>query len=235
MDEHSAATSVLRRAEIFTPLEVAEAPDSIGLYAWYGSIGAGPNDWTLRIGTDGEDAGEVACSLHVQAQTDSHVRPPIILSGQTTFSERWAGEIRSDRREKGEAGAPLHQVLQAASKRKLLLDLLEDTAPVLWAPLYIGIAVDQSLRERLGQHVKDLLKWHNRVSKKPEIRDRLQQKPKNFAIRAIAAGFGPARLRVWTFDVGGAYEGYDDDSKRDVIRAAEGLLNQWHRPILGER
>ena len=130
----------------------------------------------------------------------------------------------------------LQASLESRDARLLMVKALEIAMPVLSAPIYVGVAT--CLNTRLSQHVNDINKLSSAVNDDPEVRQRLREKGKsNFAQRAVAAGFTPESLQVWTCNLDLLIEDLESQSHdaRAVAEAVEWLLNRWHRPYLGRR
>ncbi len=244
--------SLLKHVEAFSCLDVDEAPDSPGLYAWYGTLKAGPQDWEMKL-SNGDDLGHRACRTLLQKHTTRHASPPLTLEGRGAFTTMWKGDLRDTTAETlagildQEASTPeyaaggeqypsqLHEVLSLPRTREILLKVLQVATPILAAPVYIGVAT--SLRTRLRQHTETLYKLSKHVDKNPDARRELQKLQKStFASRAISIGFSPDSLTAWTLNLASVYPKKEDqDALRMVAESAEWLLNRWYRPMLGRR
>lgn len=77
--------SVLKHVEAFSCLDVDEAADNPGVYAWYGALKAGPQDWEMKL-LNGDDLGLRACRLLLQKHTTRHASPPITLEARGAFT-----------------------------------------------------------------------------------------------------------------------------------------------------
>jgi len=244
--------SLLKHVEAFSCLDIDDAPESPGLYAWYGILKVGPQDWEMKL-ANGDDLGHKACRSLLQKHTTRHASPPLSLEGRGTFASMWRGDLRdmtaetlgallaedisADGNATGGESYPsqLNEVLGSSRTREILLKVLQVATPILAAPVYIGVA--KSLRSRLKQHTDLLFKLSKYVSKNPEARRELVNAPKStFASRAISMGFTVDTLTVWTLNLASVYpEKEDQDVLRAVAETAEWLLNRWYRPMLGKR
>lgn len=243
----------LRHLDMFTCLEVDEAPDKPGLYAWYGLLKVGPQDWEVSL-VDGEDAGQRACRTLLQRHTARYTRLPLNLEAQGTFGSSWKGKLHDltaeklrgilagdqpkdigDNNENKAYQTAIENVLSSSMLRKVMLEVLQVATPILTAPVYIGVA--SSLRTRLRQHTEQLFRFSEAVARSPDARETLINASKStFASRALSMGFTPDTLTVWTLNLAPMYPDKEDqEALRTVAEACEWLLNRWHRPILGKR
>jgi hypothetical protein len=232
--------------------ELDQAPDSTGLYAWYGMLRSGRGTWGVHI-QQGADQGEARSRRALHLHADHFASAPLDVTVESAFSARWSGELLDDtsaslratlenneeltRGGGDRAAAPkLQATLHTSTMRKTLFDVLERSAPILSAPLYMGVA--ESLRGRLATHAHNL-QVHLRHSARDSNYFNNLDDPKargTFAFRAARKGFSPDSLEVWVLDLAAfAEEGMDDLQLREVAEASEWLLNRWHRPQLGRR
>lgn len=249
----------LKYVSVYSCLNVDDATEGPGLYAWYGILSAGPRDWQLQL-RDGEDQGEAACRNLLQKHCSRFDSPPLQLDARGTFSTRWRGDLRDIssqrisstlngasvtdedspwRREesKGEEDRAriLSDTLRSEVDRRLLLSTLALATPILSAPIYIGVAT--RLRQRLRQHVDSLIKFFEATSRNPALKEQLMQhKRTTFASRAIAMGFTPDMLSVWTLPLSLIGEDeHEEERLRAIAEVVEWFLNRWNRPLLGKR
>jgi len=244
-------TDPFERFGRYTCMTVDEAPAGVGLYAWYASLAAGPKDWEAEL-EQGVDVGAQRLRALLGRHTARYAAPPLELSARGTFSTVWSGSLsdetavpiaRTLQRAPAESAsdydatrAPcLQESLDSPALRQKLVTALEAALPVLSAPLYIGVAT--CLRERLSTHVHQFQEFSARASKDPSVRESLRRARKSsFATRAVAMGYTPAQLVVWTLSLDEIIEEDAPPEKlRLVAEAAEWLLNRWHRPFLGRR
>lgn len=232
--------------------ELDQAPDSPGLYAWYGVLRSGRGTWGVNI-RQGRDEGEAHSRRALSLHTEHFASAPLTVTAESAFSASWSGELLDDtyaslqatlesnkeriREESDPERAPkLQNTLQTPAMRKTLFDVLERSAPILSAPLYIGVA--HSLRDRLGVHANEL-QLHLRHSASNSNYFNNLDDPKargTFAFRAARQKFSPDSLEVWVLDLAAVAEkGMDVLQLREVAEASEWLLNRWYRPQLGRR
>jgi hypothetical protein len=225
--------------------EVDDAPDGPGLYAWYGQIAIGHPDWNPPGCDDYEGANRLLRLLIKHSQR--FVGGQIDVGATYSFDAKWFGRLEDraaeeftdilsqsgPRKQKKDPFFALKTIVADPASRRILVNLLSTTTPNITAPIYIGKA--KSLRNRLLQHTRQILRLHERVLQNPEFRDRLPLKPR-FADRAVSLGFSPSLLHVFTWDL---TPFVSDAMSRETLvrlaRALETLLNRWHRPLLGRK
>ena len=232
--------------------DIDNAPESPGLYSWYGLLRSGRGTWGKHV-EEGTDHGEGRSRRALRLHTEHYATAPLEVSVRTAFSAAWCGTLDdksvtslcstlenaedASLEESDRVAAPkLQSTLQSPKMRELLFDVLQQSAPVFSAPLYVGVA--ESLRTRLRRHAHNL-NVHARLSvNRPDYFDNITD-PKivgTFAFRAARQGFSPDSLEVWILDLSrfsGA--GHTERQLREVAEACEWLLNRWHRPQLGRR
>jgi hypothetical protein len=232
--------------------ELEQAPESPGLYAWYGVLRSGRGTWGVNI-EHGADQGESHSRRALNRHTEHFANAALDVTVESAFSASWSGALEdgtlasqraviqnAEKHNLGEsdrAAAPkLQTTLHTPIMRKTLFDVLERSAPIFSAPLYIGVA--ENLRSRLKTHAHNL-NVHSRRSATTSNYFKNVTDAKTlgtFAFRAARQGFSPDNLEVWVLDVAAvAEEGRDVHQLREVAEACEWLLNRWHRPQLGRR
>ncbi len=251
----SSVPDALRHLCVFSCLNVDDAPEEPGLYAWYGLLNAGECDWKMLL-VEGEDRGNDASRNLLQRHTARSSSPPLKLQARGTFSAHWTGELRDASSERLTAvlwgkhmniqqdlGASdddkyhqkLQEVLLSEKLREKLFFILQVATPILSAPIYIGVATN--LRIRLKQHTDALFKLAHASPNELSAEDRKRLiEDGRFAARAIGMGFSPDNLSVWTLGLDAVYSGGENtEVLRKVAETAEWLLNRWHKPLLGRR
>lgn len=222
--------------------KVDEAPNSAGLYAWYGRLSVGAADWDDR---------ETKCNSTAQSQLLGALRDhsvkfqqqPLEMEALANFSTRWVGGLKPALPENwdeepeglwsGSVNHPISHVTSSNPGREELLGLLNNVLPVFSSPLYIGLAIDQTLKSRLQQHRSKLRRHWDGVSRDPDYPARI--KPENFADRAIKVGFSPRDLYFYTIHIETESEEISKVRHEELLRSAEWLLNRWANPILGRK
>lgn len=228
----------------YSMLDVDQAPESPGIYAWYVKFLATQQDWRLRASPDGDLA--IGGFLGLIEKYARYYEPvPIELSGRGSYGARWEGEIARDYalgdrdEESGESAKStkferLIDSLDTESRRKILAHALESSAPVFSAPLYIGVAED--LRSRLRQHRRDFSRASEWLHDHPEDSEEIRLRGKNFGHRAAARGIAMEHLDVWVLDLAEEQNsGLSVDQLRSMAESVEWLLHRLYTPILGRQ
>ncbi|WP_436851632.1 hypothetical protein [Nocardiopsis dassonvillei] len=228
-------------------LELELVPASPGIYAWYVSFHAGPQDWKTRpVGN--EDTSVLGFLRLLREYASYFAPPPIELKGSAAYGGAWDGKLELDRgMADPEAEAPegssdrqfkdyeaLSEVVSSEKGRKILSEMLGQITPVFSAPLYIGVADD--LRSRLLQHRTNYNKAMHWLRENPHHTERLRADAKNFGQRAASRGISMENLEAWVIDVS-SLDGESADSAptRASTRSAEWFLHRTFSPILGKR
>ena len=232
--------------------DIDSAPESPGLYAWYGVLRSGKGTWGADY-CEGADQGEARSRRALQLHTEHFANAPLSIAVKSAFSASWTGVIGDDAGssmravldltdentidESDRKNAPkLQASLHAPRMRELLFSMLERSTPVVSAPLYIGVA--QNLRERLQKHAHNIMVHSRRASATSAYFDNVTEPSvlNSFAFRAAKQGFSSDNLEVWLLEPTGYDESKMDLTQlREVAEACEWLLNRWHRPPLGRR
>lgn len=234
--------------------EVDRAPVGPGLYAWYSVLGIGPRDWELDV-ENGCDAGINRLRHALEAHTGRHHPQPMRVEARGAFSQYWGGlaeelsgralqaalrGIASNQPDSDvETSVPhLSLSLERPDLRRVLVTLLHAATPILSSPLYIGVT--DGLQGRLKKHASSVMKLSHHVGSSAERRSKLLEKARTspkFSIRAVAAGFSPETLVVWTLDLNTLLhpEAIKTSDARAVAGTAEWLLNRWFHPAFGKR
>ena len=218
-----------------------KAPSSNGIYVWYArlNIGKAVYDDGCAGGTDkASEETNKAVMQHIY----KHTYQPLEISATANFSVSWAGKIESYNNMVNSSSAILadDQYYQKSVKkavannqtRSVFLDLINNSFPFFSSPLYIGIATDQTLRDRLLSHKNKFMSCWERQQEDPEFPNRLK-KPKNFGERAIKIGLRPSDLFFYTMHI--IDETISAQEKKNIIESAEWFLNRCASPILGKK
>jgi hypothetical protein len=232
--------------------ELERAPESPGLYAWYGVLRSGSGTWGVEI-EQGADQGVSRSRRALHLHTEHFASAPLGVSVESSFSARWSGHLQDDTfasvratlenaeelslEESDRARAPkLQTSLNTPTMRKSLFAVLERSAPVLASPLYIGVA--ENLHTRLKTHGHNLLAHTRRATNNANYFNNVNDSKtrSTFAFRAAQRGFSPENLEVWFLEVAAvADDAQEPRDHREIAEACEWLLNRWHRPQLGRR
>ncbi|WP_435112172.1 hypothetical protein [Nocardiopsis synnemataformans] len=227
-------------------LELEQVPTSPGIYAWYVSFHAGPQDWKTRPVGD-EDSSVQGFLRLLREYASYYDPPPIELKGSAAYGGAWDGSLELDR---GMADPESHTVgdrddqhskdhaaladsVSSEKGRKILSEMLSRITPVFSAPLYIGVA--DNLRARLLQHRKSYSKSMQWLRENPHHTERLRVDAKNFGQRAASRGISMEHLEAWVIDVSTEESSSDSDLTRASTQSAEWFLHRAFSPILGKR
>ncbi|WP_041603766.1 hypothetical protein [Thioflavicoccus mobilis] len=229
----------------FNISDVGAAPRLPGIYVWYARFAVEEADWNSRY-AGSEEMAAVYLMKALKNQFLKYERQEMKVSAATNFSSEWKGTLQEDQLAKWRIGQEtdggadgfgdkLQTCLRDDHSRQALVTMIELAFPLFCAPLYVGKASEQTLRERLKQHKQIYLQLWERYLKDRQFPDRLRE-PKNFAERAIKLGFAAEDLYCYTlsFDVG-ADDGLSPSDGTALIEATEWLLNRWATPILGRQ
>ncbi|WP_380277440.1 GIY-YIG nuclease family protein [Kitasatospora purpeofusca] len=227
-------------------LDVDQAPESPGLYAWYVNFSAGPHDWKMQPSPDGDQA--IEGFLRLLRKYAGYYEPlPIALRGSGSYGATWEGELELDTpmREPGAATSGVDveedkrlEILMGSldneERRRVMATIMEMASPVFSSPLYIGVATN--LRDRLRTHRRNFTKTYEWLREHPEDTETVRAKAKSFGARAAARNIAMANLEAWIIDIGET--GSDDLTTkhlRDTAESAEWLLHRMYAPILGRQ
>ena len=237
--------------------EIENAPPAIGLYAWYGILNAGPMDWKDQPNQQlsGENGLRNALLRH-----SKRFRPQELATYARRNWHNWKGRLKDDKFQKflemlGRTGdavnydnqhaADLDEMdretldfaLRSDESRGALVRILAAATPVLSAPIYVGQS--DNLQRRLRDHKSTFLSlrslqfeddWSQNLAQEREL-------DKVFASRAVRAGFTSENLIVFVLNIDAllSQQGDAGVNRKQITKAAEILINNWNRPVLGKR
>ncbi|MFK0153674.1 hypothetical protein ACIQVK_16590 [Streptomyces sp. NPDC090493] len=230
----------------YSMLDVDQAPETPGLYAWYVSFRAGPHDWKMKPSPEGDQA--IEGFLRLLRKYAGYYEPlPIALRGRGSYGAVWEGELQLD--------TPLHDPDEASNdtaveedkrleilmdsldseeRRRVMATILEIASPVFSSPLYIGVA--ENLRERLRTHRRDFTKAYDWLREHPEDAETVRAKGRTFGARAAARNMAMGHLEAWVIDLGDqADDAVTIKHLRNTAESAEWLLHRLYAPILGRQ
>jgi hypothetical protein len=223
-------------------LDLALAPDSPGIYAWYAEVNLGPEDWRPRE----RDGVDMAGSDLLRAVADFarvHQPNPIRLRGAGTYRLDWTGTLRRASiadAEHSDEGTSVQSRLEPLSShpavRHLLINLMRAASPVFASPLYIGVATN--LRTRLAEHLKNYEEARALLKRTPGEAERLQFEGNAFGTRLAGTGLQLEHLHCWIIpaDLASTPDAEAPSaSSREVAEAAEWILQRTFLPPLGRR
>jgi hypothetical protein len=231
-----------RISELFHLDRVDEAPNFAGLYVWYGRLSVGAADWDERE-TGSNSIAQKQLLEAMREHTLKYRQQPVHLDASTNFSTHWSGELQpampaswNNETDGAWSVNADHFITHGTSLntgREELLSLIDNALPIFCSPLYIGLAIDQTLRSRLNQHRNKLRRHWEGVTKDPDYQLRI--KPENFAERAIKLGFSPRDLYFYTLHIETEIDETTNLRQKELLLSAEWLLNRWANPILGRK
>jgi hypothetical protein len=219
---------------------VGEAPEEPGLYVWYSKLKLGRADWD-DTGPSTHGNGKRFFLKALKEHVGKHHSLPLNVEAKTIFSMTWSGQLDPEEPrwlaelDKTDSEAVVDDAASSNTNRGVLYDLLGTAAPLFTAPLYIGIAVDQTLRSRLSNHQSLYMSEWRQMESDSSYPDRIDA-PGNFAERAIKCGFTPSDLhyKTITFTKEISQQLILKDRIR-ILKAAEHILNRTSKPVLGRK
>lgn len=238
-------------ASRFGMLEVEQAPESPGIYAWYATFQASAQDWeTKPVG--GQDAS-IEGFLGLLREYASYYEPlPITLRGSAPYGGRWDGVLeldhgvnrhespsqdegvdRRERERRERDREALDNTISSQTGRRLLAQFLGRATPVFSSPLYIGVA--ENLNERLQRHRTSYNKAMEWLRSNPNDADRLRGDARTFGQRAASRGIAMENLEAWVIDLKALESDIPVKSLRESAQSAEWLLHRLFAPILGRQ
>lgn len=227
--------------------DLAQAPESPGIYAWYAELRVGPEDLVRQIDPEtNEDEGERVFRQLLAQHSTRHSPPALDVTAKAAFGSNYTGELLStlpdlfrDKIEEGTSkkGRAIAAAMKSETQRKALVEVLEQASPIFASPIYIGTS--DKLRQRLRQHRRDMELLADLVAKNPSnaeaVRERARKSDATFAQRAVALDFKPDHLVVYVLPMDRAVTGnFSSVSLNRLSQAAEWFLNRWHRPLAGK-
>lgn len=230
----------------YSMLDVDEAPEAPGLYAWYVSFRASPHDWKMQPSPQGDQA--IDGFLRLLRRYAGYYEPlPISLRGRGSYGAAWEGDLELDtplRQPNEDADASsaeedkrlaiLMNSLDSQERRRVMATILEMASPVFSSPLYIGVA--ENLRERLRTHRRDFTKAYDWLREHPEDAAEVRAKGKTFGARAAARNMTMRQLEAWVIDLGDQEDAAVTlKHLRHTAQSAEWLLHRLYAPILGRQ
>lgn len=227
-------------------LDVSQAPESPGLYAWYVTFRAGPHDWKFRPSPQGDQA--IVGFLNLLRKYAGYYEPhPLVLSARGAYGAKWAGRLElthplraqseddpTDKEDPLDDLPQLAKALDAEEHRRILAMILQKATPAFSAPLYIGVA--ENLRQRLSQHQQDFARTQEWLQEHPEDAEIVKTRGKSFGQRAAARNIAMEHLEAWIIELSAEEDdGITKKSLRSTAESAEWLLQRLYSPILGRQ
>ena len=227
--------------------DLAQAPNTPGIYAWYAELRVGPMDLARRVDPSTlEDEGERSFRQLLAQHSTRYSPPTLEVTARAAFGSNYMGELSSTLpdlfRQKVEEGRDkkgrvIASTMKGESSRKALAEVLEQASPIFASPIYIGTS--EKLRQRLCKHRNEMEDLADLVAEDPsrgeDVRARARSSDATFAQRAVALDFKPDHLVVHVLPVDRVVTGnLSADSLNRLAQAAEWFLNRWHRPLAGK-
>lgn len=207
--------------------QVDRVSESAGIYAWYLT----PVLWPADL----DDLGQTVSNLESIANQLRLPTRRAKIAGDLSFLLE--GDL--EQRVIGgwdESGNDLvSNTLADDDDRHLFAQILEQTVPILAAPLYIGVT--DNLRRRFREHKRDFLKYRKRLRLDATQFDH-DPAASLSSVRAQRFAYEVARRGMKFSDMDVHYlelELSDKQRVRRVVEAVETILNRLFFPILGKR
>ncbi len=225
-------------------LDVDRAPEAPGISAWYAVFRAGPPDWKLKPGPNGDEAIDGFLNL-IRRYAGYHEPLPIDLVGRGTYGARWRGDLVLDdplrapeQTADGDAGSVertsrLMGAVESEDRRRTMAKVLEMVSPAFSSPLYIGVA--ENLRTRLSQHKQSVTRAAEWLRDHPDDAEVVQARGKSFGARAAARDIPMEHLEAWVIELDDQQGQLSTKQLRTVAESAEWLLHRLYGPILGRQ
>lgn len=225
----------------FRMLDVDQAPESPGLYAWYATFRASELDWKTRA-EDGEDQSIAGFRRLVKNFAAHHEPNPIGLRGSAPYGGLWQGrlDLKYGSTASGSGATlengleELEETMESESGRQALALFLSHATPTFSSPLYIGVADD--LRTRLKYHKRKYAEGMQWLADNPDGAEKLQENATSFGLRAASRNIAMENLEVWVVDLSVTPSGSKLQRElRRTAQSAEWLLHRLFSPVLGRR
>lgn len=204
-------------------LEIDQAPETTGVYAWYSrlEISRADIDSIIKeVQTNKARGDEAHARITLKRALDQFVfgpyrETPYRVELRGALKPRYEGEVNH---EPSRSESLVDRLAQQPERFRMMADILTSVAPGFTAPLYIGMAVN--LRVRLRRHKRRIieLRDHGRSPTSDDLADA------GFASQVAARGFEPTNLFVMIIEVPA------DTSEHNDI---ENILNRINFPIFG--
>jgi hypothetical protein len=222
--------------------EVDQAPEQKGLYAWYARLSLGKAVYEeARAGGAEEARSQTMTAL--RKHSAKHRQQPLKVDALANFSISWRGALnsytdgfdgdKSPSQSAEDAPSFLGETVGVATSRVGLLSTLSQAFPIFLSPLYIGMTIEQTLRQRLERHKSRFLRHWEQSQRDHEYAERITD-PRDFAERAVKVGLAPRDLSFFTLHLENGCN-LSNHEQNNLIKSAEWLLNKWASPLLGRK
>jgi hypothetical protein len=220
------------------PYDVATGP---GIYAWYWAPSIPL--YEIRSAAANPDPADKLYRLILENVVEPYQMPGYNVTFSAPLRPEFVGQLR-------------HTPPQLSRLRNLVIkDPSEEGAirlrdflqshftPFFAAPVYVGLAARQSLRNRIQQHLADIGKYRNTHPSEREklLEELLSQKPEEggilwteghlFALEVVARNIELRDLRLATLQ----FADVPSDNEAAIIEVVEELVNRMVYPSFGRR
>jgi hypothetical protein len=232
------------RADRFSMLDVGEAPEVPGIYAWYANFRAGVQDWRFKPTEFGD--GAISPFAELMRRYALQFEPLAIeLAGSGSYGAKWSGSLGLNYPFRVESSEPstsgpepepepaMRTAVENETNRKVMATILERVTPVFSAPLYIGVT--DNLRVRLRDHRRSYSKAFEWLKNHPEDFPKVREKGKSFGERAAAREIAMENLEAWVICLDEEIAGVPLKTLREIFESAEWFTHRVYSPILGRR
>jgi hypothetical protein len=207
-------------------------PSKPGLYCWMALPNFNRYSWELQ--KDESQADRTDCLLdELTTFCRSSGLQPVHAAVTAFFDSSWSGKIEYSSNRKVEAGfsRALKSACKTDEERRLLVDLISQSFPIFWQPLYVGVA--SNLKSRLSTHKR--IFGGSKVDETPATTGEKEdlESAKNLGERLLACSYRPEYLRVYTLAVEHSGIAIDEQRTRRIAEVAESWLNILNTPKLG--
>ncbi len=204
--------------------EIAKAPDTAGIYAWYFRPELTDHDInnlieSMKVNPD--NSSDEIRNFFTDRLFKYFMQKPyeVQISGQ--LKPKYSGKIEH----KQEISDGLLQRIKENPQRLFSIrNLLQESAPMFASPLYVGKS--NSIKHRVMQHI-NFIKKYKECATNPFIRlidDEIDMDEKSFAQRVVERGIPSSRLFL-------VYQ--TTDTELDIQVDVENIINRIYYPTLG--
>lgn len=155
----------------YSLIDLHDAPNTPGIYAWYGKLILGTPDWKSDVDkATGTDFGERRLRLALRAHSERFRPPPMQANSHIAFRDHWTGIMEASTydlavnalasaapqlpQELGFPQSEIQRTMSTEKQRGNLAAALGELTPLFATPLYIGKS--KTLRKRLEGHAQKL-------------------------------------------------------------------------------
>lgn len=207
----------------FPYVELATAPRSAGVYAWYASLSIYASDLDEFERTLAKlNNNRVDAMKYVETTLDNlflkkYREDEFQITLRGALKPKYEGEAKHV--PLASAGL-IERLIEDPTRLRVIADAINTAAPFFTAPLYIGMA--KNLRERLMRHKNTIDSMYDSLKSvsAPDLKDG----DAGFARQVVARGFNPTSLFVYIHEI---------DVRTNEQVDIESILNRINFPIFG--